>query len=206
MIGILGGTFDPVHYGHLNTALEVHRSLGLERMIFVPAADPPHRPPPVAAFEHRLNMLKLVLPGYAGFEVDDREQRLGGLSYTVRTLESFREELGQHPLGLVMGADAFSGFESWHRWQDILELAHLLVMNRPGFAMDDLSGWARARLSDEVGELNRTAAGRILFVPVTPLNVSATGIRLALANDTSVDGMLPPAVLAYIETNGLYKR
>jgi len=88
MIGILGGTFDPVHFGHLRTAQQVYQELHLERIIFVPAADPPHRPPPVASIAHRTHMLQLVLPMYAGFELDDREQRLGGLSYTVRTLES----------------------------------------------------------------------------------------------------------------------
>lgn len=206
MIGILGGTFDPVHFGHLQTAQQVYRQLGLERVVFVPAANPPHRTPPVASIEHRIRMLQLALPMYAGFELDDREQRLGGISYTVRTLESFRDELGDHPLGLIMGADAFSGLETWHRWQEILDLAHLLVMNRPGTSVSVLPEWALARKCDDVETLENSASGRIYFLSLEPVAISATEIRASLQRNESVAGMLPEAVIKYIETNNLYKQ
>jgi nicotinate-nucleotide adenylyltransferase len=206
MIGILGGTFDPVHFGHLRTAQQVYRQLKLERVIFVPAANPPHRRPPVASIEHRIRMLQLALPRYEGFELDDREQRLGGISYTVRTLESFRDELGNHSLGLIMGADAFAGFESWHRWQDILDLAHLLVMNRPGISTSALPAWAQARTSDDIELLKNSAGGRIFFLTVEPEAISATDIRAALARSESVAGKMPKTVVDYIETNDLYRQ
>jgi len=206
MIGILGGTFDPVHFGHLRTAHQVYSQLQLERVIFVPAADPPHRTPPVASIEHRIRMLQLALSMYAGFELDDREQRLGGISYTVRTLESFRAELGDSSLGLIMGADAFAGFETWHRWRDILDLAHLLVMNRPGFSASTLPEWAGARKSDRIEALKKSAGGRIYFLSVEPESISATDIRAALARNESVAGKMPEAVIDYIATNELYKQ
>lgn len=206
MIGILGGTFDPVHFGHLRTAQQVYRQLRLERVIFVPAAKPPHRSPPVASIEHRIRMLQLALPTYEGFELDDREQRLGGISYTVRTLESFRAELGEHSLGLIMGADAFAGFETWHRWQDILDLAHLLVMNRPGVSASALPEWAKTRSSDDIESLRNSAGGRIFFLAVEPEAISATAIRAALARRESVEGELPKTVIDYIQTNDLYRQ
>ncbi|MDX5151077.1 MAG: nicotinate-nucleotide adenylyltransferase [Acidiferrobacterales bacterium] len=206
MIGILGGTFDPVHFGHLRTAQQVYQQLSLERVIFVPAADPPHRPSPVASIEHRIRMLQLVLPMYAGFELDDRERRLGGISYTVRTLESFRDELGDYSLGLIMGADAFAGFETWHRWQHILDLAHIVVMNRPGFSVSALPEWAQARTTDDIDLLRNSAGGRIYFLAVEPEAISATDIRMALARNESVEGRVPDAVIEYIKSNDLYKQ
>ena len=204
MIGIFGGTFDPVHYGHLNTALEVYQALKLEQLFFVPAANPPHRSPPVASFEHRANMLRLALPMYDGFQLDDREQRLGGVSYTVRTLESLRGDFGDVSIGLVLGADAFAGFESWYQWQHIPELAHLIVMNRPGFESSELPTWARQRVSKDLDRLHQDSAGSVYFVPVKPVPISATAIRAALDRNESVKDMLPPAVLNYIESNSLY--
>jgi len=206
MIGVLGGTFDPVHFGHLQTAQQVYQQLGLERVIFVPAANPPHRSLPVASIEHRIRMLQLALPMYAGFELDDREKRLGGISYTVRTLESFRDEIGDHPLGLMMGADAFVGFETWHRWQEILDLAHLLVMNRPGSSVSVLPDWALSRVGDDVDTLENSAGGRIYFLSLEPVAISATEIRAAIKRNEPVTGKLPETVIEYIETNNLYKQ
>lgn len=212
MIGILGGTFDPVHYGHLKTAFEIKQSMGLERLIFVPAATPPHRSPPVASIEHRINMLKLVIPMYEGFELDDRERRLGGLSYTVRTLESFRKELSEESIGLIIGADAFAGFESWHEWQRIPELAHLVVMSRPmshsGISESELPKWVQRRVVRESAEtldqLKACPAGLILFKTVTPVEISATAVRQAVSKGESVEELLPPVVLNYIEANKIY--
>lgn len=205
MIGLLGGTFDPVHFGHLRPAQEVCDVLSLQQLRFMPAANPPHRAPPVASIAHRIAMLRLAIVVDERFELDDREQYIDGPSYTVRTLESLREDLGQCPLALVIGADQFRAFESWYRWQDILELAHLVVMNRPGNEMLDLPPWAGERLSGESEQLDRLAGGRIRQVTVTPVNISATAIRQALASGLPASDMLPGAVLEYIETNKLYR-
>jgi len=204
MIGLLGGTFDPVHYGHLRPAQQVCQSLALESVRFIPAANPPHRSPPVAGFEQRVQMLRLALPMDDRFELDDREQRLGGVSYTVKTLDSLREELGDSSLGLIIGADQFADFENWHQWQRILDLTHLLVINRPGTELGALPQWAQERLIDDADELRGTSGGGIYFVEVTPVDISATAIRRALAREESVAGLLPEAVLNYIETNRLY--
>ena len=132
-LGILGGTFDPIHYGHLRPAQEVLRALDLAEIRVIPAANPPHRRPPVATPEQRLRMVELAVAGVPGFTVDDREFRRGGPSYTVLTLESLRSEFGERPLCLLMGLDAFEGIETWHQWQRLPELAHFIVMTRPGW-------------------------------------------------------------------------
>ncbi len=133
MIGILGGTFDPVHFGHLRLALEAQEVLGLQEVRFIPVAAPPHRAPPVATFEARCAMLKLALADAPGFVLDAIEAMLPAPSYTVRTLTALRASLGADPpLALLMGADAFAGLTSWHEWERLLELAHLVVATRPG--------------------------------------------------------------------------
>ena len=134
MIGIFGGTFDPIHYGHLRPAQEAMQKLALAELRFVPAAQPPHRPPPLASAAQRLAMIELAIRDLPGFRADDRELQRGGLSYTVLTLESLRAELGNTPLCLLVGADQFRNFETWHRWQEIPDLVHLVVLNRPGTA------------------------------------------------------------------------
>lgn len=150
-------------------------------------------------------MLRLAIVMDERFELDDREQYIDGPSYTVRTLESLRQELGQCPLALIVGADQFCDFESWYRWQDILELAHLVVMNRPGNESLVLPPWASERLSGENEQLDRLAGGRVRQVAVTPVNISATAVRHALASGQPASDSLPGAVLEYIETNKLYR-
>jgi len=150
-------------------------------------------------------MLRLALPMDDCFELDDREQRLGGVSYTVKTLESLRDELGDLSLGLIIGTDQFADFESWYQWQRILDLAHLLVMNRPGSELSALPGWATERLTEDGDAMQLTSGGRIHFVDVTPVDISATAIRQALAKGVPVTGLLPEAVWNYIESNKLYR-
>jgi nicotinate-nucleotide adenylyltransferase len=206
MVGVLGGTFDPIHYGHLRPAREVMQALGLARLLLVPAFDPPHRRAPAAPAEHRLAMARLALTEFPEFEVDDREYRLGGKSYTVRTLESLRAELGATSLCLLLGTDAFDGIASWHEWQRLPELAHLVVMQRPGWTASAPAAWAEARQADSVAALQGKPAGRIYYQGVTPQEISATALRAALARGADVSGALPAAVLAYIEQKGLYGR
>jgi nicotinate-nucleotide adenylyltransferase len=206
-LGILGGTFDPIHYGHLRPAQEVLRALDLEEVRIIPAANPPHRRVPSATAEQRLRMAELAVAEFPGFRVDDCELRRGGPSYTVLTLESLREEFGARPLCLLLGLDAFEGLATWHQWQRLPELAHIVVMTRPRWSLpaaDVLPSWTRGRLAHAAGDLARTSAGKIYFQTVTPQDISATRIREAIARSEPVDGLLPPAVLAYLRANRIY--
>lgn len=206
-LGILGGTFDPIHYGHLRPAQEVLRALDLAEVRIIPAANPPHRQAPRATAEQRLRMAELAVAEFSGLRVDDREIKRGGPSYTVLTLESLRREMGAQSLCLLLGMDAFEDIETWHQWQRLPELAHFVVMTRPGWPMPAaaaLPPWARGRLARAPGELTQAGAGRIYFQAVTPQDISATRIREAIARGEAVDGLLPSAVLDYVRANRIY--
>lgn len=208
MIGLLGGTFDPIHYGHLRPAHEVYRRLDLAALRLVPAATPPHRHPPVAGAAHRLCMVELAAAEFPGFAADDREIRRGGRSYTLLTLESLRAELGTTPLCLLVGSDAFAGLPSWHCWEQLFEFAHFVVMERPGAPLGRARAfpWAMERISQDVAELGDAPAGRIVFVPVTPLDISATRLREKIARgETPSADELPAAVWRYINEHHLYR-
>jgi nicotinate-nucleotide adenylyltransferase len=208
-LGIFGGTFDPIHYGHLRAARDVSERLKLSELRFIPAAHPPHRRAPQASAEHRLAMVRLAIEGEPGFAADDRELTRGGPSYTVLTLESLRAELGVSvPLCLLIGADAFLEFETWHRWQEIPALAHLVVMLRPGSPArpDPVTwpAWARERACLAADELARLPAGRVMFVDVSPQDISATRIREAISRGAAITNQLPDVVERYIRRHGLY--
>ena len=206
-IGILGGTFDPIHYGHLRPAQEVLRALDLAEVRIIPAANPPHRRAPLATAEQRLRMAELAMAEFPGLRVDDREIKRGGSSYTVLTLESLREEFGARPLCLLLGLDAFEGLETWHQWQRLPELAHFVVMTRPGWSLPAaaaMPAWACGRLAHAASDIARTGAGKIHFQTVTPQDISATRIREAIARGEPVGGLLPSAVLDYVRTNRIY--
>ena len=215
IIAILGGTFDPIHYGHLRLGADVKSAVGLDEVRLVPAGEPPHRAPPVASAEHRLAMTELGCAEFPGLIADAREVHRPGPSYTVLTLESLREEQRGRPLALVIGADAFAGLEQWRRWQQLFTLAHFLVVERPGTAFDPAAlpatlrtQWER-RLTTDAMRLERSLAGAILRVDVTPQSISASSIRAALARGpagrNTVRGLLPASVLAYIDRNQLYR-
>lgn len=210
LVGVFGGTFDPVHYGHLLPALEAARALGLAEVRFVPAARPPHRPPPAASAAHRVRMLALALAAQpefaaAGFRIDERELTRAGPSYTVDTLQSLRSEMGAQPIGLLLGTDAFMSLPTWHRWQELIGLAHLVVLQRPGWAMAGVSKWAADRLATAPPELIVRPAGAIWFQDVTPREISSTRIREFLSEGRSVTGLLPEVVRDYIESQQLYR-
>lgn len=209
MIGVLGGTFDPIHYGHLRPAHEVQQRLALESLRLVPAAVPPHRALPVATAAQRLRMVELAVPEFPGLVADDREIRRGGISYTVVTLEGLRHERGAQALCLLLGADAFFGLPTWYSWERLFDLTHFVVMQRPGQPLpvgDALPPWAVRRVCATVDELARRPAGGILFVPVTPRDVSATQLRATMGRGEMppVD-VLPPAVWHYIRSNNIYR-
>lgn len=205
MIGILGGTFDPVHYGHLRLAEEVREALGLEEVRFIPAFQPPHREAPLAEARHRLAMLHLGIEDNEDFVVDTREYDRGGPSWMVDTCVSLREFYGDRPLVLIMGMDAFNGFTRWRDWQGILERVHLAVATRPGAtATGDAAKLLRKR-GCTVGELEQAQAGRIVEVPISALDISATRIRELAAQNQSTRYLLPEAVREYLFEHRLYR-
>jgi len=209
MIGIYGGTFDPIHYGHLRTALEVKEAAGLDEVRFVPCRLPPHRAVPEASPELRLRMLKLALhDAEPGSCIDTRELDRPGPSYMVDTLASIRAEIGIGPLCLIVGLDAFLGLPRWHRWRELFDLAHIIVMRRPGSAPDfagDLAPYITERRTDKPAVLGLQPAGSIHFVDVIQLDISATRIREAVRNGKSARYLVPDPVWRFIQTEGLYR-
>lgn len=207
MIGIFGGTFDPVHLAHLRCALELQQTLGLTELRFVPSRQPPHRAAPLADPAQRLAMLRLGIAGQPGFVIDERELRRPGPSYTVDTLESLRGELPDRPLCLITGLDAFVQLHTWHRWERLIELAHIAVMTRPGLRSTPVGEVAdlleRCR-TDDPRALHAAPAGRIILCPVTRLKISATRIRALVAQGQSPRYLVPDSVLAYMREAGLY--
>jgi nicotinate-nucleotide adenylyltransferase len=213
-IGIIGGTFDPIHHGHLRLAEELGEALKLEEVRFVPAGTPPHRSAPHASAAHRLAMTGLALGGNPRFAMDDREVRRAGPGYTYDTLAELRAEAGaSRPLVLLLGADAFLEFAAWHRWHEIFGLAHVAVAHRPGFPPErwgermpqPLAREYESRLMRQPLATHLQPAGGIVVVPFTALDISATAIRDSLKAGASPRYLLPSPVLDYIRANGLYK-
>lgn len=207
-IGVLGGTFDPVHIGHLRSALEVVELMGLDEVRLLPNARPPHRDTPQVAPQDRLEMVRCAVEGVDRLSVDARELARDKPSYTIDTLESMRAELGaDDQLFLLLGWDAFCGLPGWHRWEELLRHCHILVLQRPDADVeppDELRNLLAARSESDPTAMSGPA-GNISFVWQTPLSVSATQIRQLLASGKSVRFLVPDAVLAYIETHGLYR-
>ncbi|MDD0973228.1 nicotinate-nucleotide adenylyltransferase [Pseudomonas fontis] len=207
-IGVLGGTFDPVHIGHLRSALEVAEVMALDELRLMPNARPPHRDMPQVSAQDRLAMVERAVEGVAVLTVDARELARDKPSYTIETLELMRAEMAaDDQLFLLLGWDAFCGLPGWHRWEELLQHCHILVLQRPDADVeppDALRNLLAARsVSDPQALLG--PSGHIAFVWQTPLAVSATQIRHQLAAGRSVRFLVPDAVLAYIEAHGLYR-
>jgi len=206
-VGIFGGTFDPVHYGHLRAALEAREMLELEDFRLLPAGTPPHRSNTLASGVHRLAMLRLAVAEYSGFKVDDREVRREGNSYMADTLREIRDETGASPLLLIIGQDAANALDSWHQWRGIFDLAHLVIMRRPESRIawsGKLQDQMERRLAKEPKQLREKTAGLVLPLEVTQLAISSTGIRKQLLAGQSPRFLLPDAVIDYIGQNKLY--
>lgn len=209
-VGLLGGTFDPIHHAHLRLAHEAQAACGLDHVRFVPSATPPHRDTPGATAEQRLAMVELAIADHPGFVADRRELDRTQPSYTIHTLESLRTEFGAgRPICLLLGADAFRLLETWHRWRDLFAFAHLVVAHRPGFdPQPDTPALAeeyRRRLT-EAPALASHPAGGILPLAITPLDISASAIRAERLAGGSPRYLLPDSVLGYIESHHLYQR
>ena len=209
MIGVLGGTFDPIHFGHLRPALDCLEMLALDQVRMIPLNVAVHRAQPVATGAQRLAMLKAAIAGQPGLVADARELERPGQSYTYDTLLSIRAELApEQPLCLLIGADAFAGFLRWHRPVEILKLAHLVVMQRPS-----QSSWLNSGLGalyarygcNNANDLREQGAGRILFQDVTRLEISATQVRELIRGGRSPRYLLPDAVISMIESEQLYR-
>ncbi|MFJ1574026.1 nicotinate-nucleotide adenylyltransferase [Pseudomonas sp. NPDC088322] len=207
-VGIFGGTFDPVHIGHLRSALEVTELMGLDELRLLPNARPPHRDTPQVDAQARLAMVQSAVSGVDCLSVDARELGRDKPSYTIDSLESIRAELsGDDQLFLVLGWDAFCGLPGWHRWEELLQHCHILVLQRPDADVeppDELRNLLAARSQSDPTAMSGPA-GHISFVWQTPLAVSATQIRQLLASGKSVRFLVPDAVLAYIEAHDLYR-
>lgn len=207
-VGIFGGTFDPVHFGHLRAAVEAREKLGLADFRLLPAGRPPHRSDTVANGEQRLDMLRLALDGCTDLRVDDREVRRAGYSYMVDTLAEIRGEAGEAPLLLMIGQDAANALDRWHEWRRLFDLAHLVVMRRPD-AHFNCRGELRRQVEEsrvhEAAKLLQRPAGRVLSLEITQLDVSSTHIRSLLAAGRSARFLLPDRVIDYIREQGLYR-
>ena len=206
-IGVFGGTFDPIHLGHLRTALELLDKFELAQIRFVPCRYPPDQKSPLASAELRLQMVQLAVSSESDFVVDDRELNRDGPSYSITTLESLRDEFPDCVLALIIGMDAFLAFTSWHRWQDILRLAHLIVARRPGSKLPDTGdiGELLARHGGrESSDLRRDSAGRIFVHAVTQLEISSSAIREMVGRGADPRFLVSEAVDAIIEESGCY--
>lgn len=209
-VGMLGGTFDPLHYGHLRLGEDAREALGLERVLLVPCGVPAHRAAPLAAATHRLEMVRLGISGNPFLELELSEAASNAPSYTVVTLERLRERFGAaRPLVLLLGTDAFLGLALWHRWRELFSLAHVAVTARPGTVFDPerlpepLAGEYAQRSTARLPA--GAASGSIVQFPTTPLAISASRIRARLAHSASVRYLLPDSVLDYIDRHRLYR-
>lgn len=192
-LALFGGTFDPIHIGHLSVAWEASELLDAEVRL-MPANVPPHRPPPTASATQRVDMLRAALRGQSRLALDTRELERSGPSYTIDTLEELRREYGERPLVLLLGADAFAGLRSWHRWRELFDVTHLGVINRPGIEACvpvELERAVAARRTDDPGVIRSMPAGKVIELAVTPLEVSATRIRELLATGRDPRYLLP---------------
>ena len=210
ILALYGGTFDPIHQAHINTVKAMAAEAGLEQVILLPNNVPPHRPQPKANAQQRLMMAQLAVNGDPLFRVDDRELHRDALSYTVETLRQYRSEIGsRRPLAFIIGQDSLLSIDTWHEWDKILTLCHILVCKRPGYTLDfpseRLADWFVQHLITTPDSLHKRPSGYI-FLADTPLfPISATNIRERLKNGEDCSDQLAPAVQDYILVQGLYR-
>ena len=212
VIGVMGGTFDPIHFGHLRMAQELSDALQLDEVRFIPAATPPHRNQPASSAQHRAEMVKLAIADNPQFKLDTSELERNGASYTIDTLTSLREGTGpKASLYLLLGSDAFLGLPSWHRWQEILKLCHIVVAHRPHSAPDKhnmpepLQDVFAKQQAQNVSELAQQPSGKIWLQHITALDISATHIREQFKSSASTRYLMPDSVIKYIEQQQLYR-
>lgn len=207
MIGIFGGTFDPIHFGHLRVALDVKEALDLTQIRFVPVNQPVHREQPCATATQRAKLIELAIQHQPGFIMDDRELQRKSPSWTLTTLQSLREDLPDKTFCLMIGTDAFNHFLNWHQADEILKLAHLVVMQRPGYSLPDdgeLQAFTQQHLTSKKTDLSNNSAGYVYFQEVTQLGISSSDIRQRMAAGSSINYLLPSKVAHTIATQSVY--
>jgi len=208
MIGVFGGTFDPVHFGHLRTALEIKESLDLAQVRLIPCHRPPHRETPAASAEQRLIMLRTAVRNEPAINIDPQELQRKGASYSVDTLAAIRKETGATtPVCLIVGVDAFAGLETWHRWRALFDLAHIVVLQRAGTEPSlphTLTEFIEDKTAQTVPMLHANPSGLILFQEVIQLEISATRIRRLIREGRNPRWLLPDSVLQLIKEQHLY--
>ncbi|MET3813190.1 nicotinate-nucleotide adenylyltransferase [Pantoea sp. UYEF8] len=207
---LFGGTFDPIHFGHLRPVEALAQQTGLKKVTLLPNNVPPHRPQPEASATQRVAMLHCAIAGLPLFDIDTRELERDTPSWTVTTLENLRAERGaQQPLGFIIGQDSLLNLPKWHRWQDLLSLCHLLVCQRPGYptrmSSPEMQRWLDQHLAHDVKQLHLQPAGHIWLAETPLYDISATEIRRRRHNNQSCDALLPAAVIDYIDRAGLYR-
>ncbi len=203
----MGGTFDPVHYGHLRCAEEARRKLHLETVYLLPAANPVHRPAPVASPSQRLAMLKLALTEFPNLAIDTREIKRGGPSYMVDTLLELLSVFKGRPLILLLGQDAANQLHRWDRWRQLFELAHIVVLGRPGSKAhyrNDVALEIKHRSGQGIDLMTSSVAGRVLTITVGAHAISATSIKGMLRRGLQPNQAMSAAELEYIQKQGLY--
>ena len=210
-IGLLGGTFDPIHFGHLGMAQELAQELALDTVKFIPAAVPPLKSQPSASAMDRCAMVKLAIANIPDFQLDERELKRTGPSYTLDTLCSLRSELSeQDSLVLFIGSDAFKQFNRWHQWQEIIRLCHIALVARPDSEVStgldpELVTFLQDHYTENAMDLQSATAGLITMQAITPLTISSSAIREQLTNQQSARYLTPDCVLDYISQHGLYQ-
>lgn len=206
-IGLFGGTFDPIHFGHLRTAFELWQALKLTELRFLPTGNPPHKDPLLASAELRLRMVKAAVAGQPAFIVDDREIRRTGISYSVDTLTEMRAEFPDRSLCLLLGMDAFLGLPNWHRWRELFNLAHVVVAHRPGWKAPTHGPLGEVMVDRGTGtvrDLHEQKAGRIYVHAVTQLEISSTELRQLIIAGNDPRYLVPDEVRNIIRETGCY--
>jgi len=208
VIAIFGGTFDPIHTGHIQTALEVSKKFNLDEIRFLPCKTPVHDKSPHLLAEHRVHMLELALENIPSLKVDYSEVERDTPSYMVSTLESIRNEYPKNPICLILALDAFLKFDTWHQWQKIPDLAHLIIVPRLGYELPiegDVVTLMSERQSFDFDDLNNALCGRLFYVDTSTFDISSTKIREFYASGEIPEEFLPEAVAKYIEKHDLYR-
>ena len=213
LVGIFGGTFDPIHYGHLRVAEEIVETVGLQKMYFVPAGMPRLRHSPVASSQHRVEIVRLAIQKNPDFVLDGREIYRDGVSYSIDTVREFKQEFGEEiRLCLVLGADAFIKLPEWNNWKELFNLCHFIVSTRPGYTLTLIKELLSKELREECSQrwvsntesLKKDTSGLIFIASTTMLDISATSIRAHIAVGRNVRHLVPSVTVNYISKNKLY--
>lgn len=208
LIGILGGTFDPIHNGHIRLALEAQQQLSLEHVRLIPVNIPPHRSLPAVSSDHRRKMIELAIANEKTLCIDLREMESDETSYTISTLRSLRQEFTDETFCLILGRDAFNKIDSWKDWEQLLDYAHIIVANRPGEMPENISTklntWINKHQTNQLEKLNEQKFGRIYFIDIPMLDVSSSTIRQKIKKDETTENLLATTTHTYIKENNLY--